>query len=97
MNQSYIPTPIATDDVSLEPEILALSELLAENTHHVWALGRIREGWSYGPVRDDAKKETPCLVPYGDLPENEKDYDRATALSTLRLIVKLGYRIVKDD
>ena len=55
--------------------------------------GRMDDGWTYGPVRDDAKKQHPCLVPYADLPESEKDYDRATAISTLKLICKMGYEI----
>ena len=73
--------------------MLALCEQLAENVHDVWAIGRIEQGWTYGPVRDDAKKETPCLVPYNELPESEKEYDRNTAMETLKLIIKMGYSI----
>ncbi len=76
-------------------ELLELSELIAKNVHEVWAQGRMAEGWTYGPVRDDARRETPCMVPYEELPESEKEYDRNTALETLRLIVSLGYDIVK--
>lgn len=92
---SYVPAPVDTSDVELSPEILALAEELAENTHEVWAQGRVKDGWTYGEVRDDLQKKHPCLIPYGELPESEKEYDRATALETLRLIVKLGYRIEK--
>ena len=92
----YQPKPENTDGITLSAEIEALAEALARNTHEVWAAGRIREGWTYGPVRNDARRETPCLVPYDELPENEKDYDRNTSLETLRLIVKLGYKIVKE-
>lgn len=89
----YTPTPIDTSDIELSPEISELCEKLAANTHDVWAKGRIEQGWTYGPVRDDAKKETPCLVPYDELPESEKDYDRNTAIETLKLIIKLGFEI----
>ena len=89
----YTPKPIDTSDVELSEELLSLTEKLAENTHDIWAKGRIAEGWTYGPVRDDKKKETPCLVPYSDLPESEKDYDRNTALETLKMILKLGFEI----
>lgn len=89
----YCPKPINTSDVELSKELLELTEKIAENVHEVWASGRIEQGWTYGPVRDDVKKETPCLVPYSDLPESEKEYDRNTALETLKLIVKLGYKI----
>lgn len=92
---SYIPQPIDTSDVKLNDELLSLTEELARNTHEVWSQGRIKEGWTYGPVRDDSKKQTPCLVDYDELPESEKDYDRHTALETLKLIVKLGYTIEK--
>ncbi|MBE7044625.1 MAG: Ryanodine receptor Ryr [Ruminococcaceae bacterium] len=89
----YTPNPIKTDDMILSDEILALSELLAKNTHEVWAQGRISDGWRYGEKRDDREKLHPCLVAYEELSEAEKDYDRNTALETLKLIIKLGYTI----
>ena len=91
----YEPKPIDTSDIILSDELLALTEKLAENTHDVWVVGRISQGWKYGEKRDDLKKDTPCLVPYVELPESEKEYDRNTALETLKLIVKLGYSIEK--
>ena len=93
----YLPKPIDTEDISLDEEIVQLCERLAENTHEVWAAGRIKDGWTYGEVRDDAKRHHPCLVPYDELPESEKDYDRNTSQQTLKLILKLGYKIVKED
>lgn len=92
----YKPEPIKTDDIILNDDIMELSEILSKNTHEVWAAGRIADGWIYGEKRDDKKKETPCLVPYEELSEEEKAYDRNTALETLRLIVKLGYKIIKE-
>lgn len=89
----YIPKPIDTTDVVLDEKLLALTEQIAENVHEVWAQSRIAEGWVYGPERSTEKKTTPCLVPYSELPEQEKDYDRNTALETLKLITKLGYEI----
>ena len=91
----YEPKPIDTKDVILTEDILKLAEKLAENTHEVWAMGRRKEGWTFGPVRDDAKKETPCMAPYVELPDSEKEYDRRTALETLKVMVKLGYEIRK--
>lgn len=92
-NSSYTPSPIDTSDVVLPADILELAERLAENTHEVWAKGRINDGWTYGETRDDLLKKHPCLIPYDELSESEKEYDRATALETLKLIVKLGYSI----
>ena len=92
----YKPQPIDTSDIELDQDILELSELIAKNTHEVWSEGRIKEGWSYGETRDDAKKNHPCLIPYEELPESEKEYDRNTSLETLKLIIKLGYTIRKE-
>ncbi len=89
----YTPVPIDTSEVALSAELLALTEKIAENVHDVWAVGRIAEGWIYGPQKDSEKKTTPFLVPYGELPESEKNYDRNTALETIKLIIKMGYQI----
>lgn len=93
----YTPKPVDTSSVQLSADLLELTEKIAENVHEVWAVGRVAEGWTYGEVRDDEKKTTPCLVPYGELPEGEKEYDRNTALETIRLIVTLGYEIKRKD
>ena len=91
----YIPKPIDTSFVELPQELLELTEKIAENVHENWAAGRISEGWTYGESRDDRGKTTPCLVPYAELSEEEKQYDRNTAMQTLKLIVALGYKIEK--
>ena len=95
MKKIYTPAPIDTTDVTLSEELLALVERLAENTHDVWAAERIRQGWTYGPQRDDQAKQTPCLVPYCDLPEEEKVFDRNTAMETVRLLLKLGWQLTQ--
>lgn len=92
----YIPKPVDTSDVTLSAELLELCEQLAENTHEVWAQGRVREGWTYGPERCDAAKQTPCLVPYGELTDSERAYDRNTAMETVKLLVKLGWKITRE-
>ena len=91
----YIPTPVDTSDITLPEDIAELTEKLACNAHDTWARGRMAEGWSYGPQRDDHARKHPDLVPYEELSETEKDYDRHTAMDTLRLILSLGYDIVK--
>lgn len=96
MKKSYYPNPLDTSRVDLPKDLLELSEVLAENVHEVWAYNRIAEGWTYGPVRDDLKKQTPCLVPYPDLPEEEKTYDRNTALETIKFILAKGFSINKS-
>jgi hypothetical protein len=93
----YSPKPIDTSNIKLSDDIIALSESLAKNTHDVWGAGRIAEGWTYGNARDDKNKTHPCLVPYEELPESEKEYDRATSLEILKVIVSLGYTISRGD
>jgi len=92
----YLPKPIDTTDIVLSEDLLALTEKIAANVHDVWAAGRIAEGWTYGEEKNVELKTTPCLVPYDELPESEKDFDRNTAMETLRLIVKMGYKISKE-
>lgn len=91
----YTPKPTDTSDVALSPEVLALAEAMAKNTHDVWAARRMLEGWTYGPDRSDSRKTHPGLVPYEELTESEKEYDRETALEALRLMVKFGFQIVR--
>jgi ryanodine receptor 2 len=95
MKQTYVPHPIDTSDVRLPKELIELTELIAKNVHEVWAKGRIEQGWSYGELRNDDLKQHPCLVPYEELSEDEKSYDRNTAFDTLKLICKLGFKIKK--
>lgn len=91
--QRYIPCPADTSGVELPESLAELTEQMARNVHEVWAQTRIREGWSYGPMRNDELKQHPCLVPYDVLPDSEREYDRHTALETLKLISSLGYKI----
>ena len=95
-NNSFF-TPVDTSNVQLPEELMELAEVIAKNVHNVWATNRIKEGWTYGPVRDDQKRETPCLIPYEELPEEEKAYDRNTALGTLKFIVAQGFEIRKTQ
>ena len=92
---NYTPQPIDTSDVRLPIELETLVEQMSKNVHEVWAETRIKQGWTYGPERNDALKKHPCLIPYEKLPEEEKDYDRNTSISTLKLIMKLGFKITK--
>lgn len=94
--KEYIPQPIDTGDVKLPVELEELVEEMSRNVHEVWAETRISQGWSYGEKRDDELKTHPCIVPYEQLPESEKDYDRNTSVGTLKLIMKLGFSITKQ-
>ena len=95
MKKNYVPQPMDVSDVQLPAELDELVEKLAKNVHDVWAQSRMSQGWTYGEERSDALKQHPCLVPYEDLPEVEKAYDRDTALGTIRFIAKAGFVITK--
>jgi len=94
-SEDYQPQPDDTSDIRLPEELENLVEQLARNVHEVWAQSRVEQGWTWGPVRSDAFKTHPSLVPYDELPEEEKQYDRNTAVGTLKLIMKLGFNISK--
>ena len=94
MNKAkYTQQPIDTTDVKLPEELEQLVEEMSKNVHEVWAETRIKQGWKYGEQRNDELKTHPCLLPYEDLPEEEKEYDRNTSIGTLKLIMKLGFKI----
>ncbi|MEE1272705.1 MAG: RyR domain-containing protein [Bacteroidales bacterium] len=93
--ETYDPKPIDLTGVELPEELEELREAIAENAHEVWAANRKADGWSYGSKRDDEKKQNPCMIPYSQLPESEKAYDREMAVNTIKLLLKLGYEIKK--
>jgi class 3 adenylate cyclase len=89
----YKPTPFEVCGVNLSRDILELTELLARNTHDRWAKLRFAEGWRQGPERSDQRKEHPGLVPYEQLSEAEKEYDRQTVLEAIKTLLAMGYVI----
>lgn len=97
MKKNYVPQPVDTSDIELPNELNILIEEMAKNVHEIWAKNRMEQGWSYGKERNDMLKHNPCLLPYEELPENEKIYDRDSAIETLKLITKLGFKITKEN
>ena len=93
--KKYIPNPVDTKSVDLPKDLEPLVEEMSKNVHEVWAATRISQGWTYGEERNDVEKKHPCLVPYEELSEEEKTYDRNTSIETIKLILKLGFKITK--
>lgn len=91
----YLPHPIDVTDVDLDENLMELSEAIAENAHEIWASKRRAEGWRFGPKRDDELLQHPDMIPYCELTEGEKYYDRDMALNTIRLVKKLGFDITR--
>ena len=92
---NYTPRPLDTTAIELPQELETLAEQMAKNVHEVWSAGRIADGWTYGEKRDDVRKTHPCLVPYEELPEPEKEYDRNTSIETLKFIITMGFNITR--
>ena len=94
--REYIPNIEDTKNIQIPEELKPLVEEMSKNVHEVWSAGRMKDGWTYGEERNDAEKKHPCLVPYEQLSEEEKEYDRNTSVETIKLILKLGFKITKD-
>lgn len=94
---TYNPKPVDLSDVELTEDLNELREAIAENAHEIWAENRQKEGWTYGPERNDELKQNPDMVPYSQLPEGEKEYDREMAMKTIKLLLKLGYDLIKRE
>lgn len=94
-HKDYQPAPIDTSHVQVPGELMELSEYLAKNIHEIWASQRISQGWTWGEKLDSDKKRHPDLLPYEELAETEKDYDRNTSMETIKIILSLGYKITK--
>jgi hypothetical protein len=90
----YQPSPVDTAAVRLPNEVAAVLERLARNAHEAWARERLADGWRWGPRRDEGAKLHPSLVPYDELPEEEKKYDRIAVGETLKALSALGFRIL---
>ena len=94
--EMYDPKPQNVDEIKVPDGLTPLAEKIAEHVHDVWAVGRIKDGWTYGSKRDDDLKHHPCLVPYSDLPDSEREYDRNTAAATIKLIIASGFVIAPE-
>lgn len=93
---NYNPKPADTSAIELTDDLKEIAEKVARNVHENWAAERMADGWTYGPERDDARKKHPCLVPYDQLDEKEKDYDRRTSIETIKFLVSEGFAIVRN-
>ena len=97
VKETYVPQPIDTQNIELPKELKSLIEPIARNVHETWAKIRISQGWTYGQERNETEKRHPCLVPYEQLPEEEKVYDRNPCVETLKFILSQGFHITISD
>uniref|UniRef100_A0A671X2B4 Ryanodine receptor 3 n=1 Tax=Sparus aurata TaxID=8175 RepID=A0A671X2B4_SPAAU len=92
---SFIPTPVETGQVVMPLHLEKVRDKLAENIHELWGMNKIELGWSYGKIRDDNKRQHPCLVDFSKLPETEKNYNLQMSTETLKTLLALGCRVVQ--
>ena len=88
---TYKPNPVDLSEIKLDAELSEDVEKISCHIHEVWAKNRIENGWEY----DNADENHPCLIKYEDLPEAEKNLDRATVTQTIKMLLHLGYEIRK--
>ncbi|TRY59413.1 hypothetical protein DNTS_004316 [Danionella cerebrum] len=94
---AFTPTPVDTSQVVLPPHLERIRERLAENIHELWVMNKIELGWTYGMVRDDNKRQHPCLVEFNRLPEQERSYNLQMSQETLKTLLALGCHVGVTD
>uniref|UniRef100_A0A6I8P2E1 Ryanodine receptor 2 n=1 Tax=Ornithorhynchus anatinus TaxID=9258 RepID=A0A6I8P2E1_ORNAN len=94
---AFTPIPVDTSQVVLSPHLERIREKLAENIHELWVMNKVELGWQYGPVRDDNKRQHPCLVEFAKLPEQERNYNLQMSLETLKTLLALGCHVGISD
>uniref|UniRef100_A0A3B4TQV3 Ryanodine receptor 3 n=1 Tax=Seriola dumerili TaxID=41447 RepID=A0A3B4TQV3_SERDU len=92
---SFIPTPVDTTQIVLPPHLDNVRDKLAENIHELWGMNKIELGWTYGKVRDDNKRQHPCLVDFAKLPETERNYNLQMSSETLKTLLALGCHVAQ--
>ncbi|OLS22370.1 MAG: hypothetical protein HeimC3_31120 [Candidatus Heimdallarchaeota archaeon LC_3] len=92
----FDPSPIDTSHINLPQDLVELTEFLALNVHESWSKQKKSNGWVFAEILDTENKKNPYLVPYEQLPEHMKEYDRISAIQTLKLILALGYKIISS-
>ncbi|XP_076834097.1 ryanodine receptor 3 isoform X7 [Brachyhypopomus gauderio] len=92
---SFIPTPVDTSQVVMPLHLEKVRDRLAENIHELWAMNKIELGWSYGKMRDDNKRQHPCLVDFSKLPETERNYNLQMSTETLKTLLAVGCHMVQ--
>uniref|UniRef100_A0A8C3MPL3 Uncharacterized protein n=1 Tax=Geospiza parvula TaxID=87175 RepID=A0A8C3MPL3_GEOPR len=90
---AFTPVPVDTSQIVLPPHLERIREKLAENIHELWVMNKIELGWQYGPIRDDNKRQHPCLVEFSKLPEQERNYNLQMSLETLKTLLALGCHV----
>ncbi|KAH9493479.1 Ryanodine receptor 2 [Dermatophagoides farinae] len=92
-SNGYKPAPMDLSQIELTAKMNTLVDLLAENTHNVWAKERISQGWTYGRLEDHLMRRSPHLVPYKLVDDVIKKANRDTATETVKTLIAYGYNL----
>ena len=77
-NRNATPITFTKDEV----------EIMAEMEHARWNTERLRNGWQWGERRYIIKKTSPYLVPWSQLPDKVKEWDRHTVRNIPELLAR---------
>ena len=72
---------------------LTIAEDLAKMEHDRWVRDKERDGWRYGPERNDEQKLHPLMVPWEELPDEQRDKDRNPMRELPRILGRVGLQI----
>jgi hypothetical protein len=85
------PSPLPRDQIPLMKFSQGQIEQLAEWEHGRWNVERLKSGWRYGEKKDEARRLSPYLLPWQELPEAIKDYDRAAVQDWPAILAQAGW------
>ena len=90
-----VPEPFASADDNGFAFTADEVEDLAQSEHRHWCADLERDGWRLGEVKDAERKRHPLLVPWHELPESEREKDRAPVRELPKFVARAGFEIVR--
>jgi hypothetical protein len=94
VSPTWLEAPASQRDGLMNGVQMAIDGATPQELHEEWVRFRLEHGWKYGPVKDEWSKRHPCLVPYDQLPEEQrvKDYMLSAIVRTLA-----GYLVAAEQ
>ncbi|XP_076313816.1 ryanodine receptor-like isoform X3 [Tachypleus tridentatus] len=93
----YIPEPVNTANVQLNPELNNVVQKFAEHYHDAWANRKFENGWNYGDYWNYERKTHPRLKPYNLLAEWEKERYKEPIRESLKALIAIGWKLELGD
>ncbi len=89
----YLMAPAKSEEASTGFPGGLLDEL-ARDEHDRWMAAKTAAGWAYGPHTDELARRHDALLPWDDLPESQKDKDRALVIGIPAILSRCGYAVI---